>query len=232
MPFDIKDPSALLRPFKNLQQFTEELYAMFSKSVSPEPNVKAVRGKAPGEPPQPSRRSDVNSDALPSVASVRSSRLTEARSKAPSEISRTSTHKESRPRDTAKVEAPEPRREPIAHNEHFLPEIKIGAQHEKPRRSETVNRVTSFSVVDPPPASSARKPQDRSRPAPDQKRHDEPRVDHPERKPRNDDSAESRLLDIGNFATVSGGSAASSVYIGRVVSGSGDTYTVDAKKCA
>lgn len=75
--YGIKDPSALLRPFTNLKQFTEELYAMFSapgdaaagtkRDASPEPAGETTTTKTTTE------------SAAPDMNSVRKSRLESTR---------------------------------------------------------------------------------------------------------------------------------------------------------
>lgn len=80
--FGINDPSALLRPWKDLKQFSEELYAMFTASQPDEPGRQSSlsRGLDFG-PTESGRRTVAAQDDAPSAPSVRESRITEARSK-------------------------------------------------------------------------------------------------------------------------------------------------------
>lgn len=226
--YGINDPSALLRPFKDLKHFTEELYAMFAKpsppgwqsqapgSGSPVADIgDAPRRTSPGEPPA-------------GMNSVRETRIDQARSKTIlPEPAKRSSHDVSRRKSEGFSDDGSSRQGNSPVDQRFeipsAPEIK---------RAGVLDGV---SRLQPEGVEAAGRPETKNRSSGDASAQDASRSSvttsaSPDdfSTPKREDPPFQYNSDIGDFANqVGGGGGSSSVFMGKVVSGSGASYVVE-----
>lgn len=145
--YGIKDPNALLRPFKDLRHFQEEFYAMFTEGPSDQTPIASTPGAPPSTEPAPRRQSvDQGSD----INFARKTRLEVARAASPIPDSppRRDSHA-----SQARTAAPEPetarRAAPAAQPTPAAPEL--GPQPEAKLRVQSTTeqiRVTPAPEAD------------------------------------------------------------------------------------
>lgn len=250
MSFKINDPSALLRPWRNLQQFSEELYAMFSKGGQPEAAPESATGRDSAEDSPGSRRPARSDDQQP-LDTVRNARLEtiRERSVAPEVSPRDSHYVRPRTPQAAQEEPSRPRQSPASEASR-----ETGSAAPAPQRRTTYE---STEIVSPRSTASddsvysktrreidhsdqgsrseyAAQPAHRDRriyespdrQASDRKHAAEKVADVPVKASGQDVSVQSSL-DIGDFVKWSPpGGGGSTVFLGQVVSGTGATYQV------
>ena len=225
--FGINDPSALLRPWRNLQQFSEELYAMFSRGAAIDSGASQVSPGKTAQTPQGGRqRSAVDEPRL--IDRVRKERLAAAqkRSRIPDVRPGDSHASTRRPDGPGNVSPNDARQRPSDQTDHSEP---VPGRNESPgreRRQEVTTRQHTTYEVQPPivtqtgletPKASLAKEASPS--------HDfGPRPTQKELQRR--EGGKLDLLDIGDFMKWTGGSDGTTVFMGKVQSGSGDTYQV------
>lgn len=270
--FGINDPSALLRPWRNLTQFSEELYAMFSRGAAPgvgnaSPSAGSGRGQEQAAIPSRDGRDGR------AASSVRKSRLADsyARLKMPetpgSDLhvtavrSARAAHPPGAPRTVPALAAadinpfvpPSPEKIKTYQNGGVTVEQRTAQQasdeHATTRRvSDQTDHSFSLSASG---LDYAPKAKDATRNSPTAAVDSSQEQRRSQGEPRKSGSRDSGnpteekspyeprkstewpvfepkpVLDIGDFARPSaGGGGGATVFMGKVSSGSGDTYQV------
>lgn len=267
--FGINDPSALLRPWKNLQQFSEELYAMFSKGGAPAGGTPVdTRVQAPDQPARPRANREVQDGSR--LDATRKTRLESARAgvKLPDPPGRDSHATQTRTPQAGQEEASRPRPEPTRPEpqtstsfvgaqfkpkpyEAPRPETKARPQaaddHTSTRRSadqtdhsspvppllgggpsraKEVRQARPAGAVADPVAARNKKEADAKRQSQEPSKRSSPYQDVSPSRPRRDGN-DYKEMDIGDFANApAGGGGGTTTFLGKVESGSGDTYKV------
>lgn len=227
--FGINDPSALLRPWKDLKQFSEELYAMHSR-ISPDEGQTA-KSRVSGSSPEPSGRNRVPgvSEAREASQSVRRERIEQAKAKAVvPEQPRRNGHESSGPR-AAQGDSWEPRRKPEPPPEPVAQAGGTRPRNETATRSETARARKEWEPSQPP--------EYRKRAEPEPTKAGQPRratsagfdasLFNQESATRKEDQPEFTKIPFGPTPMPAGGGGGATTFLGKIVSGTGDTYQVD-----
>lgn len=281
--YGIKDPAALLQPWRNLKEFTEELYSMFSTKAAPQgkapqpapaETIPRDEGSHPVNPAAGRSSRDAEADAAAKSNPVRAARIEASRARtAPPALPASDSHHGTPRTPPADDQAPRRAQEAAVPNQQsstqplapkttreshaptqtpsvapavydegdHAPSTRrvVGqsgnspAQPEPPAQRPPTRAFSPSSVPEftaPAASHAASRPTPRpEEPSQSQEAPRRPKIQNP------DDPRRNRVrvtppykspMDIGDFAEplLDGGS--STIFMGTVTSGTGDTYMV------